>query len=64
MSQFERDGVDRQMEAENVRQAVRAFNYSCNKCCYTGKHILCENCAISCAHDNAMKRLGGDILTY
>ena len=57
MSKFEQDGADIQREARSIRQAIRAFKYSWNKCCYTGKHILCEKCAIAAAHNDALQRL-------
>lgn len=57
MSKFEERGVERQREAITVRAAIRAFNYSCDRCCYTGRHIDCEQCAIAGAHQKVLKRL-------
>lgn len=54
MSRFEQEGVDRQYEARTIQAAIRAFNYSCDRCCYTGRHISCNSCAIANAHHEAL----------
>lgn len=50
MTKFESIGVERQMEAESVYQANRAFQYSCKMCCERGLWIDCDRCAIAKAH--------------
>lgn len=57
MSKFEYDGVMFQKDARTIKQAIRAFAYSCDRCCYTGKHINCDYCAIAGAH----KKLWGGV---
>lgn len=55
MSKFEKEGVDRQREAANVREAKRAFAFSCALCCNKGRHLNCEKCAIADAHEFVME---------
>ena len=54
MSHFEEVGVDYQYSAKNATMAQRLFNKSCNRCATHGKHINCDRCAISIAHDLIM----------
>ena len=56
MSKFEERGVDRQQRARTKRYAILSFQHSCDICCYTGKHINCDNCAIANAHSERLKR--------
>lgn len=57
MSKFEQEGVDRQQRARTYSYAVRSFNRSCNICCFTGKYITCDHCAIAAAHHKVSERL-------
>ncbi len=50
MTKFEQVGVQRQLDSDNKREAMRAFQHSCDVCCHKGMHINCDKCAI--AHVN------------
>ena len=54
MSHFEQIGVERQYASRNASMAQKWFEDSCHKCCTQGKHISCDNCAISTAHSLIM----------
>ena len=54
MSKFEERGVERQFESRTIKQAIRSFKRSCGSCCYTGKYITCDRCAIASAHNNIL----------
>ena len=41
MTYFETVGVDYQYNAKNIKEANKAFEYSCNCCCTKGIHIEC-----------------------
>lgn len=55
MSRFEQDGVDRQREAANIKEAQRAFAFSCTLCCIRGRHLDCKRCAIANKHQFVME---------
>lgn len=61
MSIFEEKGVERQHKARTKTYAINSFQQSCNICCYTGKHINCDNCAIANAHSEVIKSLSDRI---
>jgi hypothetical protein len=46
MIKFEQIGVNLQMESKTKEQAKARFSYSCDRCCYTGKKLECDHCAI------------------
>lgn len=54
MSHFEEIGVDYQYNARNAEMAQKLFGRSCHKCSTQGKHIDCDKCAISAAHNLIM----------
>ena len=55
MSIFEERGVSYQFNAKSVAQANKAFATSCDICCKCGKHISCDRCAISVAHQTVLE---------
>ena len=55
MSTFESRGVERQYESQSIKQAIRSFKKSCERCCYTGKRIDCDRCAIANVHNDILK---------
>lgn len=50
MTKFEQIGVNYQYDAENKKQAQKAFSYSCKCCCEKGMCIECDKCAIAQTH--------------
>ncbi len=50
MTKFEQIGIQRQLDADSKKEAMKAFRHSCDVCCNKGMHILCDKCAI--AHVN------------
>ena len=62
MSRFEEKGVERQLLAKTKQYAINSFQQSCNICCYTGKHLNCDNCAIANAHSETIKSLSNRTL--
>lgn len=52
MTKFEQIGVNYQYDAENPKQAMKSFQYSCKCCCCKGMRINCDTCCI--AQANAM----------
>lgn len=51
MSNFEFIGVRLQHSARSKEDAVKRFEYSCDRCCMTGKRIDCDRCAIAQKHN-------------
>lgn len=51
MTSFEAIGVNYQYNANNIKEANKAFEYSCYCCCTKGIHISCAKCAIANAHE-------------
>ena len=43
MTRFEQIGVDRQYDANNINEATREFQNSCNRCCSKGMHLDCPS---------------------
>lgn len=43
MTRFEEVGVNHQYEANNIKDAIRAFKYSCDCCCSKGMHLDCPS---------------------
>lgn len=50
MTKFEKIGVNYQFDANNIEEANKAFERSCNACCHMGRHAKCKQCAIDCTH--------------
>ena len=61
MSKFELKGIEIQQSARTAQWAINAFSHSCDICCFTGKHINCDKCAIEQEHKNIMKERFGVI---
>ena len=59
MTKFETIGVNRQYEAETVREANKAFNHSCDCCCNRGMKIDCE-CSIAFVHSLVIACFNGN----
>lgn len=51
MTKFETIGVNRQFDANNIKEADRSFTYSCKCCCEKGIKLECDKCAINYTHD-------------
>lgn len=51
MTKFETIGINYQYDANNIKEANRFFQYSCNCCCNKGMHLNCDRCAISHVHN-------------
>lgn len=51
MTKFETVGVNYQYDANNIKEANRSFQYSCNCCCSKGIHLNCDRCAIANVHN-------------
>ena len=60
MTKFETIGVNRQYEAETVREANKAFNHSCNSCCNRGMKIDCDKCSIAFVHSLVIACFNGN----
>lgn len=58
MSKFEQVGVERQLESDSRREALKAFKHSCKVCCYRGIKIECEKCSIFHVHNEVMACFG------
>lgn len=50
MTKFEQIGVNHQYNANNIKEANKAFQYSCDCCCNKGMHLDCDRCAIAYTH--------------
>lgn len=50
MTKFEQVGINYQYDAENIKSANKAFEYSCNCCCNKGMRLDCDRCAIAHVH--------------
>ena len=50
MTKFETVGVNYQYNANNIKEANRSFEYSCNCCCNKGMRLDCDRCAIAHTH--------------
>lgn len=50
MTKFEQIGVERQIDCDSKREALRCFMHSCKVCCYRGMRIDCDKCAIAYVH--------------
>ena len=50
MTKFEQVGINYQYDASNIKEANRAFKYSCNCCCNKGINLQCDRCAIAFVH--------------
>lgn len=51
MTKFETVGVNYQYDANNIKEANKSFQHSCNCCCNKGMHLNCDCCAISHVHN-------------
>lgn len=54
MTKFEQIGVERQLESETKREALKNFKHSCEVCCYRGMRIDCERCSIAFVHSEVV----------
>jgi len=54
MSKFEQIGVERQLESDSKKEALRSFRHSCEVCCYKGIHLNCDRCSISFVHSEVI----------
>ncbi len=61
MSFVER-AINFQTNARTKEWAILQFEGSCERCCYSGRHLLCDNCAIANAHKNIMKEKFGVVV--
>jgi len=50
MTKFEQIGVERQLESDSKKEALKSFSISCNICCYRGMKLSCDKCSIAHAH--------------
>lgn len=50
MTKFEQIGVNYQYETNNIKEANKAFQHSCDCCCNKGMHLDCDRCAIAFTH--------------
>lgn len=50
MTRFERIGINYQYEANNIKEANKAFQHSCDCCCNKGMRLDCDRCAIAFTH--------------
>ena len=50
MTKFEQIGVERQLEADSKREALRSFSHSCEVCCCKGMRLDCDRCSIAFVH--------------
>ena len=60
MTKFETIGVNRQYEAETVREANKAFNHSCDCGCNRGMKIDCDKCSIAFVHSLVIACFNGN----
>lgn len=51
MTKFEQVGINYQYDAEDIKSANKAFEYSCNCCCNKGMRLDCDRCAIAHVHN-------------
>ena len=51
MTKFEQVGINYQYNANNIHEANKSFNYSCQCCCNKGMRIDCDRCAIAHVHN-------------
>lgn len=54
MTKFEQIGVERQLESDSKKEALRNFRHSCNVCCYRGMHLNCDKCSIAFVHNEVV----------
>lgn len=59
---FLENGVKFQTHARTKEWAILQFENSCTRCCYSGRHLSCEHCAIAGAHKNIMKDRFGVVI--
>lgn len=50
MTKFEQIGVERQLESDSKKEALRSFTNSCTVCCYRGMRLDCNKCSIAYTH--------------
>ena len=50
MTRFEERGINRQYSSRTAREAIKAFEISCEICATQGKYISCANCMIASVH--------------
>ena len=54
---FEETGVYLQHTSKTLAQALSRYNYSCERCAFTGRHCDCRCCKIDMAHRSRMAEL-------
>lgn len=51
MTKFEQIGINYQYGAVCLKDANKAFEYSCNCCCNKGIQLNCDKCSIAHVHN-------------
>ena len=51
MTAFEQKGVDKQYYAQNLYEANKRFEKSCDFCSTRGRHTDCDRCKIAFVHE-------------
>lgn len=63
MTNFEIVGANRQYGSLTKEEAIRQYNKSCERCCYSGRcWRSCDSCAIKVAHGIVMNNFALDEL--
>ena len=62
-SKFEQRGIMFQYEADSKSKAIKCFQRSCTACCYSGRNVSCNECAIKVVHED-MIAIFDDIERY
>lgn len=47
MTRFEERGINRQYSSKSAKEAISAFEKSCELCAAQGKFVSCDKCAIA-----------------
>lgn len=54
MTKFEQIGVERQLESDSKKEAIRSFTNSCTVCCNRGMRLDCNKCSIAHVHKQVL----------
>lgn len=54
MTKFEQIGVERQLDCDSKREALKCFQHSCYVCCYKGMRLDCDKCLIAYVHNEVV----------
>lgn len=54
MTKFEQVGIERQLESDSKKEAIRSFEHSCMVCCYRGIKLDCSKCSIAHVHKQTL----------